>query len=237
MFLPTELSICWLSSATGPAGTHTISNAFLISLTLLHTKTYEQKLSSVSQIEMQPLSYAHDVKRINDTETQNVRITTLNSSCDMNLQQWHRKQINVKVLTGHYERFLFCIEFFQQSSLHFSRIWLKTVMSRHWQWREPLSRFQPGTFSMPPPQSLSVIYSTTGSRCSTWNPFSSKYYKTKAQTYHKQFDSSLGPLLLVRTAVSCVDVSTLTWQSVCMSQQKESKKLIPTQSSPIPQSQ
>lgn len=39
MFLLTELSICWLSSATGPAGTHTISNAFLIALTLLHTHT------------------------------------------------------------------------------------------------------------------------------------------------------------------------------------------------------
>lgn len=52
MFLLTELSLCWLSSATGPTGTRTISNAFLISLTLLHTKTYEQKFSSVSQTEM-----------------------------------------------------------------------------------------------------------------------------------------------------------------------------------------
>lgn len=36
---------------------------------------------------------------------QNVRIRPLNTGCDMNLQQRHRKQINMKVLTGHCKGF------------------------------------------------------------------------------------------------------------------------------------
>lgn len=152
--------------------------------------------------------------------------------CKKKIELMNQNKTKSCIIVKTWQRFLFYIRFSQLSSLYFSRIWLKTVMSQQWQWREPLSRFQPRTFPCHPLSlCLSSVFST-GNRCSTFsNPFQVNITKRK----HKHIISS--SIHWRRLFPVCNWHINLTVSMSSLSKQKESKKLIPTQSSPIPQSQ